>query len=120
MQPTGPFGWLCSGWEPWKTAFNPLLVYSGTGLGKTHLAHAIGLQVKHNFPEKTVLYIQTEQFINQYIESVRNNNQNDFVHFYQMIDVLLIDDVQFLAGKDKTQDVSSIYSTICIKTGNNW
>ncbi len=91
--------------NPGKTAFNPLLVYSATGLGKTHLAHAIGLQVKHNFPEKTVLYIQTEQFINQYIESVRNNNQNDFVHFYQMIDVLLIDDVQFLAGKDKTQDV---------------
>ncbi|MDP2235899.1 MAG: chromosomal replication initiator protein DnaA [Bacteroidales bacterium] len=91
--------------NPGKTAFNPLLFYSSTGLGKTHLAHAIGLQVKTNFPEKTVLYIQSEQFINQFIESVRNNNQNDFVHFYQMIDVLIIDDIQFLAGKDKTQDV---------------
>lgn len=91
--------------NPGKTAFNPLLIYSSTGLGKTHLAHAIGLQVKTNFPEKTVLYVQTEQFMNQYIESVRNNNQNDFVHFYQMIDVLLIDDIQFLAGKVKTQDV---------------
>lgn len=91
--------------NPGKTAFNPLLFYSATGLGKTHLAHAIGLQVKNNFPDKTVLYIQTEQFINQYIQSVRNNNQNDFVHFYQMIDVLIIDDIQFLAGKGKTQDI---------------
>lgn len=90
--------------NPGKTSFNPLLLYSVTGLGKTHLAHAIGLQVKNNFPDKTVLYVQTEQFINQYIESVRNNNQNDFVHFYQMIDVLIIDDIQFLAGKEKTQD----------------
>jgi len=91
--------------NPGKTAFNPLLIYSATGLGKTHLVHAIGLQTKNNFPDKTVLYIQTEQFINQYIQSVRNNNQNDFVHFYQMIDVLIIDDIQFLTGKVKTQDV---------------
>lgn len=91
--------------NPGKTSFNPLLIYSDVGLGKTHLAHAIGIQVKNNFPEKTVLYVSTEQFISQYIESVRNNNQNDFVHFYQMIDVLIIDDVQFLAGKEKTQDV---------------
>ncbi|RLD81440.1 MAG: chromosomal replication initiator protein DnaA [Bacteroidetes bacterium] len=91
--------------NPGKTSFNPLLIYSDVGLGKTHLAHAIGIQVKTNFPEKTVLYVPTEQFIAQYIESVRNNNQNDFVHFYQMIDVLIIDDIQFLAGKEKTQDV---------------
>ncbi len=91
--------------NPGRTAFNPLLIYSDVGLGKTHLAHAIGIQVKTNFPEKTVLYVSTEQFISQYIESVRNNNQNDFVHFYQMIDVLIIDDIQFLAGKEKTQDV---------------
>ncbi|MEE4255932.1 MAG: chromosomal replication initiator protein DnaA [Bacteroidales bacterium] len=91
--------------NPGKTSFNPLLIYSDVGLGKTHLAHAIGIQVKTNYPEKTVLYVSTEQFIAQYIESVRNNNQNDFVHFYQMIDVLMIDDIQFLAGKEKTQDV---------------
>lgn len=91
--------------NPGKTSFNPLLIYSDVGLGKTHLAHAIGIQVKTNFPEKTVLYVPTEQFIVQYIDSVRNNNQNDFVHFYQMIDVLIIDDIQFLAGKEKTQDV---------------
>jgi chromosomal replication initiator protein len=91
--------------NPGKTSFNPLLIYSDVGLGKTHLAHAIGIQVKTNFPEKTVLYVPAEQFIVQYIDSVRNNNQNDFVHFYQMIDVLIIDDIQFLAGKEKTQDV---------------
>lgn len=97
-------GWAIAE-NPGKTAFNPLLVYSNVGLGKTHLAHAIGLQVKNNFPDKTVLYVKTDQFINQYTESVRNNNQNDFVHFYQMIDVLIVDDIQFIAGKEKTQDI---------------
>ncbi len=97
-------GWAISE-NPGKTAFNPLLIYSNVGLGKTHLAHAIGLQVKSNFPDKTVLYVKMDQFMNQYIDSVRNNNQNDFVHFYQMIDTLIVDDVQFIAGKEKTQDV---------------
>jgi chromosomal replication initiator protein len=91
--------------KPGGTAFNPLLIYGGVGLGKTHLAHAIGIQIKSEFPNKTVLYVSSEKFTQQYIDSVRNNNQNDFVHFYQMIDVLLIDDVQYFAGKEKTQDV---------------
>ncbi|MEI6899755.1 MAG: chromosomal replication initiator protein DnaA [Bacteroidota bacterium] len=91
--------------NPGKTSFNPLLLYSNTGLGKTHLSHAIGLQVKNQFPEKTVLYVTTDQFINQFIDSVKNNNQNDFIHFYQMIDVLILDDIHNLAGKEKTQDV---------------
>jgi chromosomal replication initiator protein len=91
--------------KPGKTAFNPLFLYSDVGLGKTHLAHAIGIQAKSNFPDLTVLYVSTEQFIAQYIDSVRNNNQNDFGHFYQMIDLLIIDDIQFLSGKEKTQDV---------------
>lgn len=93
------------GQSPGNTSFNPLLIYGGVGLGKTHLAHAIGIEVKNNFPSKTVLYVSAEQFTQQFIDSVRNNNQNDFVHFYQMIDVLIIDDVQFFAGKEKTQDV---------------
>ena len=97
-------GWAIAE-NPGKTAFNPLLVYSAVGLGKTHLVHAIGLQVKENFPDKTVLYVKTNDFVNQYIDSVRNNNQNDFIHFYQMIDVLIMDDIQFIAGKEKTQDV---------------
>jgi len=91
--------------KPGKTAFNPLLLYSNVGLGKTHLAHAIGIQSKINFPEKIVLYVSTEQFLHQFIDSVRNNNQNDFVHFYKMIDVLIIDDIQFLSGKEKTQSI---------------
>ena len=96
---------LAIGKNPGKTAFNPLFIYSKVGLGKSHLAHAIGLEVKNNFPEKTVLYVTSDQFMAQYIESVRNNNQTDFTNFYQLIDVLIIDDIQFLAGKDKTQDV---------------
>ncbi|MCF8379186.1 MAG: chromosomal replication initiator protein DnaA [Bacteroidales bacterium] len=91
--------------NPGKTAFNPLLIYSQVGLGKTHLAHAIGLEVKVNYPEKTVLYVTSEQFTNQYIDAVKNNSQNDFIHFYQMIDVLIIDDIQFLVKKEKTQEI---------------
>jgi chromosomal replication initiator protein len=91
--------------NPGKTSFNPLFIYSNVGLGKTHLVHAIGIQVKNEFPDKTVLYVATEQFTQQFIDAVRNNNHNDFVHFYQMIDVLILDDIQFLAGKEKTQDV---------------
>lgn len=91
--------------NPGKTAFNPLFIYSKVGLGKSHLAHAIGLEVKNNFPDKTVLYVSSDQFMAQYFESVRNNNQNDFTNFYQLIDVLIIDDIHFLSGKVKTQDV---------------
>jgi chromosomal replication initiator protein len=91
--------------KPGGTAFNPLLIYGGVGLGKTHLAHAIGIEIKENHPEKTVLYVSSERFTHQFIDSVKNNTQNDFVQFYQMIDVLIVDDVQFLAGKEKTQDV---------------
>jgi chromosomal replication initiator protein len=96
---------IAVGQNPGKTSFNPLLIYSANGLGKTHLAHAIGIEVKNNHPEKTVLYVPSEQFTNQFIDSVRNNNQNDFIHFYKMIDVLIVDDIHCLAGKEKTQDV---------------
>lgn len=91
--------------NPGGTAFNPLLIYGGVGLGKTHLAHSIGLEIKTNHPGKTVLYVSSEKFTHQFIDAIRNNNHNDFIHFYQMIDVLIIDDVQFFAGKEKTQDV---------------
>jgi chromosomal replication initiator protein len=91
--------------KPGGTAFNPLLLYGGVGLGKTHLAHAIGIEIKEKDPSKTVLYVSSEKFTHQFIDAVKNNTTNDFVHFYQMIDVLIMDDVQFLAGKDKTQDV---------------
>jgi chromosomal replication initiator protein len=91
--------------KPGGTAFNPLLIYGGVGLGKTHLAHAIGIGVKNQFPNKTVLYVSSEKFAHQFIDAVRNSTTNDFIHFYQMIDVLIIDDVQFFSGKEKTQDV---------------
>ncbi len=91
--------------KPGGTSFNPLLIFGGVGLGKTHLAHAIGTEIKEKYPEKTVLYISAEIFTQQYIESVKKNTRNDFIHFYQLIDVLIIDDVQFLSGKAGTQDV---------------
>jgi chromosomal replication initiator protein len=91
--------------NPGKTSFNPLFLYSNTGLGKTHLSQAIGLEVKNNFPDKTVLYVRAEQFLNQFIDAVQNNSSNDFVHFYQMIDVLIIDDIHVFASKEKTQDI---------------
>lgn len=91
--------------KPGGTSFNPLMVFGGVGLGKTHLAHAIGVEIKDKYPEKTVLYISAEKFTQQYIESVKKNTRNDFIHFYQLIDVLIIDDVQFLSGKSGTQDV---------------
>lgn len=89
---------------PGKTAFNPLFLYGNSGLGKTHLAQAIGIEVKQKFPDKTVLYVNAAKFQTQFVEAIRNNNKNDFLHFYQMIDILIIDDVQEFAGKEKTQD----------------
>ena len=91
--------------KPAGTSFNPLLIYGGVGLGKTHLAHAIGIKAKEVHPEKTVLYVSAEKFTQQFIESIRNNTTNDFSHFCQMIDILIIDDVQFFSSKEKTQDI---------------
>ena len=91
--------------KPGGTSFNPLFIFGGVGLGKTHLAHAIGVEIKEKYPEKTVLYISAEKFTQQHIESVRKNTRNDFIHFYQIIDVLIVDDIQLLAGKTGTQDV---------------
>lgn len=91
--------------KPGGTSFNPLLIYGGNGLGKTHLAHSIGIEIKDKYPEKTVLYVSAEKFTQQFIDSIKNNTKNDFVHFYQMIDVLIMDDVHSFAGKEKTQDV---------------
>lgn len=91
--------------KPGETSFNPLFIYGGTGLGKTHLAHAIGIEIKKKLPDKMVLYVPAERFTTQFIDAIQNNKTNDFVNFYQMIDVLIVDDVYFLSGKEKTQDV---------------
>jgi len=91
--------------NPGGTAFNPLVIFGDVGLGKTHLGQAIGNDVLSNDPSKTVLYVSSEKFTNQIIDSIRNNAVNDFVNFYQLIDVLIVDDIQFLANKVKTQEI---------------
>ncbi|PHN01186.1 chromosomal replication initiator protein DnaA [Flavilitoribacter nigricans] len=91
--------------NPGGTSFNPLVIFGDVGLGKTHLAHAVGNEVIERFPNKTVLYVSSEKFTNQIIQSIKNNAVNDFVNFYQLIDVLIVDDIQFLANKQKTQEI---------------
>lgn len=91
--------------KPGKTAFNPLVLFGDTGLGKTHLAQAIGNQILRMNDNKTVLYVSAEKFTNQIIHAIKNNAVSDFVNFYQLIDVLIVDDIQFLAHKQKTQEI---------------
>jgi chromosomal replication initiator protein len=91
--------------KPGGTAFNPLMIFGGCGLGKTHLAHAIGNMVKQIHRSKVVLFVSSEKFMNQFIDSSRNNSTADFVNFYQYIDVLIVDDVQFFAKKERTQEI---------------
>lgn len=91
--------------KPSVTAFNPLMIYGDVGLGKTHLVQAIGNFIE-NQPgnNKLVLYVSSEKFTSQFINSIRDNSLQDFMNFYMMVDVLIIDDIQFLAGKEKTQE----------------
>lgn len=90
--------------NPAKTVFNPLFLHGASGVGKTHLSNAIGSRIKERFPEKRVLYVSAHLFQVQYTDSVRNNTTNDFINFYQTIDVLIIDDIQEFAGVTKTQN----------------
>lgn len=91
--------------KPGGTSFNPLMIYGGVGLGKTHLAQAIGNEVKRNMPDKLVIYVSCEKFCQQFVDSLKNNTINDFVNFYQAMDIIIMDDVHNFAGKDKTQDI---------------
>jgi len=91
--------------NPGGTAFNPLFLYGGVGLGKTHLAHAIGNHVRNNFPDRRVLYVSSEKFTNQFINALKTGSINDFTYFYQLIDVLIVDDIQFFSSKERTQDI---------------
>jgi len=90
--------------KPGMTAFNPLMIYGGVGLGKTHLVQAIGNYIKNNNQDKFVLYVSSEKFTNQFINAIRTDTLRHFMNFYMQVDVLVIDDVQFLAGKEKTQE----------------
>lgn len=89
---------------PGKTAFNPLYIYGDSGLGKTHLAQSVGMEVKQRHPDMQVLYVPMNKFQAQFTAATLNHEINDFIHFYQMIDVLIIDDIQELSGKEKTQN----------------
>lgn len=84
--------------------YNPFFVYGDTGLGKTHLIQAIGNEIKKNFPEKRVFYTTLERFSVDYINSVQNNKANSFKEKYRKYDVIIMDDIQFISGKDKTQE----------------
>ncbi len=91
--------------RPGTTSFNPLVIFGDVGLGKTHLAQAIGNKVVELYPQKSVLYVSCEKFTNQIIDAIRNNAVNDLVNFYQLLDVLIVDDIQFLSNKPKTQEI---------------
>ena len=85
-------------------AYNPLFIYGSVGLGKTHLQHAIGQKIEDNFPDLTLKIVSCEKFTNELIQSIRNRSVDNFRKKYRTVDVLLVDDIQFLAGKEQTQE----------------
>lgn len=91
--------------KPGATSFNPLVIFGGTGLGKTHIAQAIGNEVRRLHSNKAVLYVSAEKFINQFIDHSKSGEVNDFIHFYQLIDVLIIDDIHIFTSAPKSQEV---------------
>src|SRR5699024_5580357 len=91
--------------NPGSNSFNPLFIYGGTGLGKTHLIQSIGNKIKELYKnDMAVLYISSESFTNQFVQSIRNNRAGEFTMFYRQIDALIVDDIQFFSEKEKTQE----------------
>ena len=85
-------------------AYNPLFIYGGVGLGKTHLMHAVGNMIQHNDPKKRVIYLHSERFVADMVKALQHNAINEFKRFYRTVDALLIDDIQFFAGKERSQE----------------
>ncbi|MDE2996571.1 MAG: chromosomal replication initiator protein DnaA [Bacteroidota bacterium] len=90
--------------RPGETSFNPFLIYGKVGLGKTHLAHAIGNEIVRNQPRAQVLYLTSEAFTNYFVYAIQNNTLGEFTQAFRQIDVLIVDDIQFFGGKEKTQE----------------
>ena len=84
--------------------FNPLFLYGGVGLGKTHLMHAIAWEMQSRQTELSVLYLSAEQFMYRFVQALRDRKMMDFKELFRSVDVLMVDDVQFIAGKDSTQE----------------
>lgn len=91
--------------KPGITSFNPLMLYGGVGVGKTHLVQAIGNEIRNNMPNKIVLYVDQNDFTTQFLNALQNHKLQDFQNFYLQVDLLILDDVQFLAGREKTQEI---------------
>ncbi|MEM6643883.1 MAG: chromosomal replication initiator protein DnaA [Bacteroidota bacterium] len=91
--------------RPGITSFNPLMIYGGVGLGKTHLVQAIGNKIKQDDPSKKVVYAASEKFTSQFIDSLRHNSVQSFIAYFREVDVLILDDVHFLKEKEKTQEI---------------
>ncbi|HEY5690961.1 MAG TPA: chromosomal replication initiator protein DnaA [Cyclobacteriaceae bacterium] len=91
--------------KPGVTSFNPLMLYGGVGVGKTHLVQSIGNEIKKNLPDKIVLYVDQNDFTNQFLNALQNHKLQEFQNFYLQVDLLILDDVQFLAGREKTQEM---------------
>jgi len=87
-----------------NVSFNPLFLYGGVGLGKTHLMHAMAIEIKKNWPERKVLYLSAEKFMYQFIKALRFKDTMSFKQQFRSVDVLMVDDIQFIAGKDSTQE----------------
>jgi chromosomal replication initiator protein len=95
---------LAVGNNPGGTSFNPLVIYGGTGLGKTHLMHALGNHAIAIGKAKRVVYVSSEKFTIEFVESIQSDRVNEFSYFYRSVDLLIVDDIQFFSGKEKTQD----------------
>jgi chromosomal replication initiator protein len=99
--------------NPGETSFNPFFVYGGVGLGKTHLIHAIGNKIENTLDNKRIIYLSADTFTVEFVESIQSDKVNEFSNFYKNMDVLIIDDIQFLIGKEKTQDLFfQIFNTL--------